>query len=148
VFAAAFVGLPRFRGPGSPYLWLLGIARRKIADALRRRTIQRETLASELIGGELDAGAPWAARATAEGPEAAVVRAEGARVLRALMAELSVPQREALLLQHMEQLTVPEIAVVMGRSPASVKSLLQRARAMLRRRGHGYFLDDDEGQER
>jgi len=31
----------------------------------------------------------------------------------------------------MEQLTVPEIAVVMRRSPASVKSLLQRAREML-----------------
>jgi DNA-directed RNA polymerase specialized sigma24 family protein len=36
VFAAAFVGLPRFRGHCPPYLWLLGIARRKIADALRR----------------------------------------------------------------------------------------------------------------
>ncbi len=68
-----------------------------------------------------------------------------AQVLRALLAQLSSPQREALLLQHMEQLTVPEIAVVMGRSPASVKSLLQRGRETLRRRGHGYFLDDDEG---
>jgi RNA polymerase sigma factor (sigma-70 family) len=147
VFAAAFVGLPRFHGPGSPYLWLLGIARRKIADALRRRAVRREMLSSELIGEERDAGAPWAARATAEGPEAAVVRAEAARVLRELMAGLLPLQREALLLQHMEQLTVPEIAVVMGRSPASVKSLLQRARATLRRRGHGYFLDDDEGQK-
>jgi RNA polymerase sigma-70 factor (ECF subfamily) len=145
VFAAAFLGLPRFRGPCSPYPWLLGIARRKIADALRRRAVQRETLASELLGGDLDAGAPWAARVTAEGPEAAVVRAEAARVLCTLMAELGGDQREALLLQHMEQLTVPEIAVVMRRSPASVKSLLQRARATLRRRGHGYFLDDDEG---
>jgi RNA polymerase sigma-70 factor (ECF subfamily) len=143
VFAAAFLALPRFRGPGSPYLWLLGIARRKIADALRRRAVQRETLASEL-STVAEAGPPWEAQVT-EGPEAAVMRAEAARVLRALMAELIPLQREALLLQHWEQLTVPEIAVVMGRSPASVKSLLQRARATLRRRGHGYFLDD-EGQ--
>jgi RNA polymerase sigma-70 factor (ECF subfamily) len=144
VFAAAFLALPRFRGPGSPYLWLLGIARRKIADALRRRAVRRETLASEL-SGLAEAGPPWEAQVT-EGPEAAVVRAEATRVLRALMAELIPLQREALLLQHWEQLTVPEIAVVMRRSPASVKSLLQRARATLRRRGHGYFLDD-EGQE-
>lgn len=144
VFAAAFLALPRFRGPGSPYLWLLGIARRKIADFLRRRTVQRETLASELPD-LAEARSPWEEQAI-EGPEAAVVRAEAARVLRALMAELIPLQREALLLQHWEQLTVPEIAVVMGRSPASVKSLLQRARATLRRRGHGYFLDD-EGQE-
>jgi RNA polymerase sigma-70 factor (ECF subfamily) len=144
VFAAAFLALPRFRGPGAPYLWLLGIARRKIADALRRRAVQRETLASEL-SSLAEAGPPWEAQVT-EGPEAAVVRAEAARVLRALMAELIPLQREALLLQHWEQLTVPEIAVVMGRSPASVKSLLQRARSTLRRRGHEYFLDD-EGQE-
>src|SRR3954447_22969236 len=44
VFAAAFLGLPRFRGQCSPYLWLLGIARRKIALALRRRAARRETL--------------------------------------------------------------------------------------------------------
>jgi RNA polymerase sigma-70 factor, ECF subfamily len=141
VFAAAFLALPRFRGPGSPYPWLLGIARRKIADALRRRAVQRETLASEL-STLAEAGPPWEAQVT-EGPEAAVVRAEAARVLRALMAELIPLQREALLLQHWEQLTVPEIAIVMGRSPASVKSLLQRARDTLRRRGHGYFLDDE-----
>src|SRR4051794_13164461 len=42
VFAAAFTGLPRFRGQCSPYLWLLGIARRQVAIALRRRTARRE----------------------------------------------------------------------------------------------------------
>src|SRR5213592_1414760 len=48
VFAAAAAGLPRFQGRVSPYLWLLGIARRKIADALRRRAVRREMLHSEL----------------------------------------------------------------------------------------------------
>jgi RNA polymerase sigma factor (sigma-70 family) len=142
VFAAAFLGLSRFRGPGSPYLWLLGIARRKIADALRRQKSQRETLASELGGAAANSGIE-AAAAPEEGPEAIVVRAEAARVLNELLAQLSPCQREALLLQHMEQLTVPEIAVVMGRSQASVKSLLQRGRETLRRRGHGYCVDDD-----
>jgi RNA polymerase sigma-70 factor (ECF subfamily) len=148
VFAAAFVALPRFRGPGSPYLWLLGIARRKIADSLRRQKSQREILASELLGAVAAEGWIEAASAPDEGPEATVVRAEAAQVLRELMAQLSPSQREALLLQHMEQLTVPEIAVVMGRSLASVKSLLQRGRETLRRRGHGYFLDDDEREAR
>src|SRR5207249_1792734 len=37
VFAAAFVGLPRFRGQCPPYLWLLSIARRRIIDARRRQ---------------------------------------------------------------------------------------------------------------
>src|SRR5947209_11792303 len=50
VFAAAAAGLKRFRGECPPYLWLLSIARRKIIDAQRRRTVRRETLASELAG--------------------------------------------------------------------------------------------------
>jgi DNA-directed RNA polymerase specialized sigma24 family protein len=52
------------------------------------------------------------------------------------------------MLQYVEQLSVAEIAVVMGRSPASVKSLLQRARETLYRRGRAYFLDDDEESRR
>jgi RNA polymerase sigma-70 factor (ECF subfamily) len=148
VFAAAFVGLPRFRGQCSPYLWLLGIARRKIAYALRQRSTRRETLAAEM-GDELpEADALWQTVAATEGPEAALVRAEARHVLGQLLAELKAEQREALLLQSMEQLSVAEIAVVMGRSPASVKSLLQRARETLRRRGHGYFLEDGEEWQR
>src|SRR5689334_20939283 len=44
VFAAAIAGLAQFRGQCSPYVWLLGIARRQIAIALRRRTGRREML--------------------------------------------------------------------------------------------------------
>lgn len=145
VFAAAFVGLSRFRGDGSPYLWLLGIARRKIADALRRQAARRETLSSELAEAE----APLqAALAGAASPEAALVWAEARAVVRDLVAQLSADQREAVLLQYMERLTVPEIAVVMRRSPTSVKGLLQRARATLHRQGKAYFLSDDEERDR
>jgi RNA polymerase sigma-70 factor (ECF subfamily) len=146
VFAAAFVGLPRFRGQSPPYLWLLGIARRQIAIALRRKAARRETLASELAGGTLDADPLLEALAAVEGPEAALVRAEARRVLRDLLDQLGADQREALMLQQVERLSVAEIAVVMRRSPASIYSLLKRARAALYRRGRSYFLGDDEEQ--
>src|SRR5712691_4614682 len=68
VFAAAIVGLPRFRGHCPPYLWLLSIARRKIVDARRRRSARCETLASELGDETEDAGAEWEALAMTEGP--------------------------------------------------------------------------------
>jgi RNA polymerase sigma-70 factor, ECF subfamily len=148
VFAAAFEGLSRFRGQCPPYLWLLGIARRKIALALRQRAARRETLASELPGESPDDLPAWELPPGGEGPEATLARAEARGVVRALIAQLSADQREALLLQHVERLSVAEIAAVMGRSPASVNSLLQRARATLYRRGRAYFLDSDEGQER
>jgi RNA polymerase sigma factor (sigma-70 family) len=145
VFAAAAAGLSGFRGQCPLHLWLLGIARRKIAAALRRRAARRETLASELAP---DAEALWEAMAASEDPEAAVMRAEAKRVLGGLVAQLSGDQREALMLQFVEQLSVAEIAIVMGRSPASVKSLLQRARETLYRRGRAYFMGDDEESRR
>jgi RNA polymerase sigma-70 factor (ECF subfamily) len=147
VFAAAAAGLRRFKGQCPPYVWLLSIARRKIIDARRRRASRRETLAAELCDEGLDAGALWEAVATCEGPEPALMRAEAQRVVRALLAQLNADQREAVLLQYVERLSVAEIAVVMGRSPASVTGLLQRARAALYRRGRAYFLGGDEANE-
>jgi RNA polymerase sigma factor (sigma-70 family) len=153
VFVAAAAGLPRFRGQCPPYLWLLSIARRQIALARRRRTTRRETLASELAADSVDADALWeqalslAGRAD-PGPEVALMQTELRRVLDALVAELSPDQREAMMLQYMEELSVAEIAVVMGRSPGSVSNLLNRARTALYRRGRAYFLGDDEEQKR
>jgi RNA polymerase sigma-70 factor (ECF subfamily) len=143
VFAAAAAGLPRFRGHCPPYLWLLSIARRQIAMAGRRRAVRRETLTSEL--GE---DAAWGSRIAEEGPEAAALRSESRQVLGALLDRLNRDQREALMLQYWEQLSVAEIAVVMGRSPASVKSLLQRARQSLERWGRSCFLAAGEERER
>src|SRR5437588_5984213 len=116
VFAAAAAALPRFRGQCPPRLWLLGIARRKIADALRKRAVRRETLASELPEHSATGDPLWETLVAAEGPEAALVRAEARRVIRDLIRHLSPDQREALMLQQMERLSVAEIAVVMSRS--------------------------------
>lgn len=147
VFAAAVAGLPTFRGDCPAYLWLLSIARRQIARARRRQVARRETLACELAKEAPDAASIWEALAEVEGPEVAFMRAEATRRLNELVAELSPNQREALALQHMEGLSVEEIAIVMNRSMASVKGLLQRARAAIHRRGREYFAGDDVGNE-
>lgn len=146
VFAAAAAGLPRFRKQCPPYLWLLSIARRQIARARRRHAARREALASELADGVPEAAALWEALAVVEGPEAALMRAEARQVLSELVAQLNPDQREALMLQYVEQLSVAEIGLVMGRTPGSVKGLLERAKAALYRRGRAYFTGDGEGQ--
>jgi RNA polymerase sigma-70 factor, ECF subfamily len=101
-------------------------------------------LASELPGPEpgIDPLADTLASAI-EGPEAALHRAESRRVIRCLVDQLNKDQREALLLQYVEELSVAEIAVIMGRSSAAIDSLLQRARATLFRLGKPYFLGED-----
>ena len=147
VFAAAFHSLPRFRGNSSPYAWLLGIARRKVADSLRWRSRRRETLVTDLATDESGANDFINAAAPHEdGPEATMQRAEARATLRRIVGELKEEQREALLLQYVEGLSVAEIAVVMQRSTAAVNSLLQRARAAIFREGKGYFLDQSEVQ--
>jgi RNA polymerase sigma-70 factor (ECF subfamily) len=148
VFAAATAGLSRFRGQCLPHLWLLGIARRQIAMALRRRKARRETLASELDMEFPGVQPIWEALALTEGPEATVVRAEARSMVRELLALLTPDQREALLLQYGEGLSVAEIAVVLGRSAGAVNSLLHRARATLFHRGQAYFLSQEEGHTR
>ena len=138
-FAAAFAALPGFRGQCDVRLWLLGIARRKVADALRRTARRREVLDSE-------ADALHHCPSENGSPEAALAAQESARELRRMIRSLKEPQREALLLHYVEGLPQSEVAVVMGRSPAAINSLLQRARAALLRAGRGYFLDDSDDE--
>ena len=132
-FAAAFEQLPRFRGEVEVRLWLLGIARRKVADALRRRARRRE------IELPRDFETPDPGRHAA--PASAALREESRQTLRELVASLKDEQREALLLRYVEELSIEEIAVVMNRSKAAANSLLQRARASVFRSGKDYFLD-------
>ena len=146
-FAAAFEALPKFRGQCEPRLWLLGIARRKIADAFRRRKRRPETLVSEMDEHASAAGVLPVERAGARDEPAAVFhQSEANRKIRALMAALKEEQREVLLLKYVEGLSINEIAVVMGRSSAAINSLLQRARAAIFQQGQEYFLNDEVGR--
>jgi RNA polymerase sigma-70 factor (ECF subfamily) len=171
VFAAAAAGLNRHPSlaplgwvPGGhcpPNLWLLSIARRQIALA-RRQAARRETLVSELATETAEAEALWGSLAAAEGPETAAMRAgyprraertRGSRrvprrVLRELVLRLNADQREALMLHYLEQLPIADVALVMGRSPGSVKGLLQRARASLYLHGRTYFTGDEKESNR
>ena len=115
VFVDAYLQWRRLRG--EPKNWLLGIARRKVCDALRK---QRKSWSLE----EGDA------RACALG---GFIEATQVRQAVLIVASLPDDQRDAFLLQVLEELSIDEIAQVMGRSGASVNSLLQRARARIQR---------------
>lgn len=137
VFAAAFAALPGRKEAHEPYPWLLGIARRKIADLLRRQARQ---------GARAEADAEEAAGSMI-GPEAALAWGERADRLRGLLDNLPPDQREALLLHYVEDLSHVQVAAMLGRSPAAVNSLIQRARAAVYRQGQGYFLEESEANQ-
>ena len=101
----------------APLPWVLGIARHKLVDHYRR---------SERWGPE-----PFVAESEADGatmePDAGDERAVAA------LARLPAAQRAALVLRHLDGLSVPEVATALERSVEAVESLLARGRASFRR---------------
>jgi RNA polymerase sigma factor (sigma-70 family) len=75
-------------------------------------------------------------------PKNSLLQQEAIQVIRRLLANLPEPQREALLLQLVQNLSVPEIAEVMGQSEADAQSLLEQAWAMVFQDGQRLFGRD------
>ena len=67
-------------------------------------------------------------------------QAELADLVREALAVLNEDQKLAVLLNKFEEMSYAEIADVMGRSPAAIKSLLARARTQLREQLEPYLL--------
>ena len=77
-----------------------------------------------------------------EGAEQRAERAETGRELAALLGELTEEQRLAVVLRHVADLPVSEIAEVLGTPQGTVKSHISRGLARLRRlyqEGHDEF---------
>ncbi len=113
-FLAAVVEVRKERQVDEPFAWIMGIARHKLLDHYRRQDRARSRVASEI----------------AETPAERTDDGDG----RAITALASVPgdQRIALVLRHVDGLSVPEVAAALGRSVEAVESLLARGRVRFR----------------
>lgn len=129
VFAAAVQSLPTFRGESSLFGWLIGIARRKIADHLRHTRQRQEIREADLPPDQPSpfVEVDW----TEDLPGDFLQREEVARAVRRAVAQLPDAQREVLLMRHVEGLSIHEVSHALGRSEDSVKALLRRAKATL-----------------
>jgi RNA polymerase sigma-70 factor, ECF subfamily len=67
------------------------------------------------------------------------LRQEQSQVIRQAISTLPLPQREALILFHYEELPLEEIAAILNIEVGAVKSRLHRARARLKRILTPYF---------
>ena len=112
-FLAAVVELRKGRRVDAPLPWIHGIARHKLIDHYRREARQQDATVVDEVPHEPSGG-------------------DRERVLHALRA-VPPQQRAALVLRHMEGLTVPELALVLGRSVEAAESLLARGRVCFRR---------------
>ena len=114
VFISYVKAKPAFESAEHEKAWLLRVGARCAADVLRAPWRRRE--------GPLDDGLP--------APEPVLA--------------LPAQYRMAVHLYYYEELSVAEIAAVLGKSEGAVKSRLFRARALLRR----YLKEDDDVSER
>ena len=112
-FLAAVVEVRKERQVEEPFAWIMGIARHKLLDHYRRQDRARSRV-TEIVETQ--------AERTDDG--------DG----RAITALASVPgdQRIALVLRHIDGLSVPEVAAALGRSVEAAESLLARGRVKFR----------------
>ena len=116
-FIEAMRSAHTFRGDAALRTWLCTIARRRVArhwEAERKAEIARSGLVAV---GATDDDDPVERRDE-------IVRALGG---------LSAIHRQVLVMKYLDDSTVEQIARDLGRSPVQIQSLLQRARAGLRR---------------
>jgi RNA polymerase sigma-70 factor (ECF subfamily) len=114
-----FRGIARLREPAKLRPWLFGIARRAAVDRLRAQYACAEDSDAQIE--QLAA------------PEDDVDLEEEIATLEQELAKLPIVEREALTLFYLHELSLEEIAEVVGVPTGTVKSRLFRARHLLRR---------------
>jgi RNA polymerase sigma-70 factor (ECF subfamily) len=134
-FVRAFAHLDGFDDSRPFYPWLSTIAVRLAQNWLLQhaRTTARE-------GGELDPEH----RGDAVDPLALIIDDERSRQLWSAVAQLPAGERTAAVLFYRQDMSVDDIARVLGVTSGTVKTHLFRARQRLRRRSAGTLWGKDE----
>ncbi len=124
-FLGVFTGLAGFHGDEDALrAWVFTIAHRRLVDDWRRRSRRPHVTddpgdLAEQVGGDV---------------EDDVLLRTGAQAVHDLCGTLPVDQRSVLLLRILADLTVEQVADVLGRSVGSVKALQRRGLRSLRDR--------------
>ncbi|MCZ0940092.1 MAG: DUF151 domain-containing protein [Caldilineaceae bacterium] len=125
----AYLSLDRLRKPDSFRAWLCGIVVNLCKSHLRRPRV--ETLSLELLsGGRSFDSLPFPD--SAPQPHQAAETRETHHLVLAAIAQLSPPNRDAVLLYYFEQLSVRETAALLQISVPAVKGRLHKSRRKLR----------------
>lgn len=117
-YARAFASLHRFLGRSSARTWLLSIARRACADAIRSAQRDRQRPG---LGFGVDPG----------GGDPAGADPAGTVAIRALIGALEPERREAFVLTQLLGLSYAETAEVCSCPVGTIRSRVARARADL-----------------
>ena len=110
------------RGPAPAPLstgWLIGVARHKLSDHWRRQAREERTLRAVAAEPEPGPADPWDETLDAV-------------TAREVLGLLGPHHRAALTLRYVDDLPVPEVAAILGRTVHATEALLVRARSAFR----------------
>lgn len=125
VFLAVFDGLDRFRGDAAAFrTFVFTIAYRRLVDELRRRAKR---------GPQVEWSVELDDRRSPSAEQAAIEQLADAST-RALLDGLPPDQRDVMVLRILGDLTVDQIAEVLGKRQGAVKALQRRALESLRKK--------------
>ena len=146
VFLRVWKSAARYEPTAKFTTWLYTITRNLVFNELRRRR-HRPTVSLDAAlpsGGDEGHEVRFAANhgdTLAPAPDATLLQAELQAAINDAIATLPETQRLALVLRRYEDLSYEEIAVVLGLTVPAVKSLLFRARTLLREKLARYLED-------
>lgn len=123
VFLELYRGSDKLTGPDHTRFWLRRVTVHRATDALRRQSRQPETSADE-----------WSDELAPAAPDEAALSAALEARLDELLRTLPETLRVAVVLRYQEDMTPDEIARLLGKPLATVKSDLQRGLKLLRRK--------------
>jgi RNA polymerase sigma factor (sigma-70 family) len=133
VFIEAHRSLSGFREESTVSTWLYRITVNKCLDHLRaQKRRKRFAFFSELFRketGDFNHDSPHF-----DHPGVQLEKKESARYLFWAIETLPENQKTSFILANLEELSQKEIAAIMGLSPKAVESLIQRAKANLRKK--------------
>lgn len=125
VFLAVFDGLATFTGDEAQFRsFVFSIAYRRLVDELRRRSRR---------GTHTEWSAESDPRSSASAEEEALARSDD-EAARRLLDGLPEDQRNVMVLRVVADLTVEQVAEILGKRPGAVKALQRRALESLRRK--------------
>ena len=133
VFIEVYRSLDKFKQQSNVSTWIYRIAVNKSLDFLRRKkSKKRFAYFSNLFSEET--GEVIHEQADFEHPGIQLENKESSKYLFKVIDTLPETQKTAFILFTLEELSQKEIAVVMNISPKAVESLIQRAKAGLRKK--------------
>ena len=121
VFLELYDSLPKLEGTEHVKFWLRRVALHRATDALRRRKHRPELVAEEWEESRHDLPQPGDSQGVTER-------------LESLLRGLPEPYRTTVILRYADEASPDEIALILGRPVATVKSHLQRGLGMLRQK--------------